>query len=143
MNSWPSEVIIYTDGASRGNPGQASVGVSVWSPDLSEEVFFWGEPLGQQTNNYAEYLGVVRALEMALENGVKRLELRSDSQLLIRQITGEYRVKNEGLKPLFQRVKELELMFESCRWSHVPREQNKRADELANRALDLGQICQP
>jgi ribonuclease HI len=143
MSRWPENVIIFTDGASRGNPGDASVGISVWTSDLSEEVFYWGEPLGQQTNNYAEYLGVVRALELALKHGVKRLELRSDSQLLIRQITGEYRVKNEGLRPLFQRVKDLEAKFESCLWTHVPREENKRADELANRALDLGQICQP
>lgn len=137
---WPESVYIYTDGASRGNPGPSSLGISIVDPSTESEIFYWGEPLGLQTNNYAEYFAVIRALELARDQGVQQLEVRSDSQLLIRQILGEYKVKNEGLKPLFTQVKSLERGFKACAWRHIPREQNKRADELANQALDRGEL---
>lgn len=140
---WPRKVLIFTDGASRGNPGPASIGISFVDESSGEEVFYWGEPLGHQTNNFAEYFGVLKALEIAEKNGVDSFELRSDSQLLIRQILGQYKVKNENLKPLFQEVKGLERKFKNCRWVHVAREENTRADELANMALDCGGIVEP
>ena len=95
------------------------------------------EALGNQTNNFAEYTAVLRALEFAKKNAVKSLTLRSDSQLLIRQLTGEYRVKAEGLKPLFLSCKELSNHIAKVNFEHVRREFNKRADQLANEVLDL------
>ena len=132
---WPSAVIINTDGASRGNPGAASLGYTVVS-SADDMVFEYAEALGDQTNNYAEYMAIVRALEKASENGVKELTLRSDSQLLVRQLIGQYKVKSPGLKPLFEQCKKLKQSIPTVHFEHVRREFNKRADELANLVLD-------
>lgn len=134
-STWPESVIIYTDGASRGNPGPASLGVYVLEEQgqVVEEV---AETLGEQTNNYAEYMAVVRALEKAIEKKCSRVHLKADSQLLVRQVQGQYKVKAEGLKPLFLKVKELESQLEKVTYEHVRRELNKEADRLANYALD-------
>lgn len=134
-SGWPKEVIIYTDGASRGNPGAASMGITV--TDSNEEVVYeYAETLGTQTNNFAEYAAVRKALEMAVANQVETLTLRSDSQLLIRQLTGEYRVKAEGLKALFKECVQFASNISHVTFEHVRRENNKRADELANIVLD-------
>ena len=143
MSSWPEKVLIYTDGASRGNPVPASVGISVVDAETRAEIDFWAEPLGIQTNNFAKYYGVVKALELAQEKGAQQLEVRSDSQLLIRQILGEYKVKNAGLRPLFDKVKALESQFSQIQWRHVRREENQRADQLANLALGRGEVQRP
>lgn len=127
--------VIHIDGGARGNPGPAGAGVVIADDDgtpMHEAGYF----LGRATNNVAEYQGLVRALEQAAAMGVRRLTLRSDSQLLVRQLTGEYRVKSAELRPLFERVQSLLRRFEGWSIEHVPREGNTRADALANRAMD-------
>jgi formyltetrahydrofolate-dependent phosphoribosylglycinamide formyltransferase len=131
------EVIAHTDGASRGNPGPAAGGFILTDPDgtqLQAKAFF----LGRNTNNVAEYTGVVKALEAAIEVGAKRLIVFSDSQLLVRQINGEYKVKSEQIRPLFQRAVELLGRFENWKVQYVSRDKNKEADKLVNQALNLG-----
>jgi ribonuclease HI len=135
-SGWPKSVIIYTDGASRGNPGPASLGIHVIT-STDKEVARISEPLGIQTNNFAEYTAVLRALELAKENGAKEIHLRSDSELMIRQMTGIYKVKSPVIKPLFDACKDLLKHFNSVKFEHVRREQNTVADELANHALDF------
>lgn len=127
--------LVYSDGASRGNPGPASAGAVVIDPlgVVQAEV---SEPLGIQTNNYAEYLGLIRGLECALELGARVVEVRMDSELLVKQATGVYRVRHPGLIPLSLRMNELRRKFDRVTFTHVRREFNKRADALANQALD-------
>jgi ribonuclease HI len=132
---WPKTVKIYTDGASRGNPGPASIGVS-FTTTQEEEIFTLSEALGNQTNNFAEYTALVRGLQVAKENNVDNIWVRTDSQLMVRQILGEYKVKSESIKGLHAEASEILKNFEKVRIEHIPREQNKRADELANQALD-------
>ena len=133
--TWPKQVIIYTDGASRGNPGPASIGVHV--TDLKgEAIAEIAEALGVQTNNYAEYTAVLRALQSAIAHGVTEVTLRSDSQLMIRQMLGEYKVKSESILPLFLSCQQLVRKIDKVHFEHVRREFNKEADALANRALD-------
>jgi ribonuclease HI len=134
-SSWPDSVVIYTDGASRGNPGPASIGVCVQSVD-GEVVYEYGACLGDYPNNHAEYTAVEYGLGKAIEVGAKSVVLRSDSQLLVRQLIGEYKVKSEALRPLFENCRKLSAQLSSVKYEHVRREFNKRADELANMALD-------
>lgn len=126
---------MYSDGASRGNPGLAAAGAVVFNPagKVAAEV---SEPLGIHTNNYAEYQGLIKGLEAALELGARRVEVRMDSELLVKQATGQYRVRHPGLIPLSIRVNELRRQFDAVTFKHVRREYNKHADALANRALD-------
>lgn len=127
--------ILYTDGGSRGNPGPAGCGWVLTSPEgqlLTEGYHF----LGIATNNVAEYTALVKGLESASRLGISELTVKADSELMIRQLNGIYKVKNEGLKPLFARVQELARQFERVTYQHVPREENKRADSLANQAMD-------
>lgn len=132
---WPDEVIAYTDGASRGNPGPAALGV--YFVTLKGAVLAQiAEPLGEQTNNYAEYMAVIRALQEAHKQNVEVLHLRSDSQLMVRQMLGEYKVKAPGILPLYLRCQELVSKISKVRFEHVRREFNKEADRLANMALD-------
>jgi probable phosphoglycerate mutase len=128
-------IIAYTDGGSRGNPGPAGFGVHIESADgtpLAE----LRESLGVATNNVAEYRGLLAALAWALDHGYRRLHLRSDSQLLVRQMLGQYRVKNPGLQALHREARELVDRFERVRFEYVPRDENAHADRLANRAMD-------
>ncbi len=127
------DIVVCCDGASRGNPGPAAVGV-VLLDSAGHEVVAWGEGIGRATNNVAEYRAAIAGLEKALELGARRVEVRADSELLVHQINGRYRVKNAGLRPLHAKVSELLGRFE--RWSarHVPREKNARADALASAA---------
>ncbi len=133
--SWPKAIKIYTDGASRGNPGPASIGVS-FTTVKDEEISTLSEAIGDQTNNFAEYTALIRGLEVAKDNKVEKVWVRTDSQLMVRQLLGEYKVKAEGIKDLYAQAASLLKEFEKVRLEHVPREQNKRADELANQALD-------
>lgn len=135
QKKWPNEVVIYTDGASRGNPGPASIGVFVTTPN-GEILDRVAEVLGFQTNNYAEYSAVIRALELAIDNKVSQLHLKSDSELLIRQLSGLYKVKSETIKPLFDRCQKLISQIKSIKYEHIKREHNSEADRLANLALD-------
>jgi ribonuclease HI len=137
MTAEPDTWVTYSDGASRGNPGLASYGAVVIDPTGSV-VHEASEPLGITTNNVAEYRGLIAALEAALALGARRVEVRMDSELLVRQAIGRYRVKNPGLIPLHNRVLNLRGRFDEVVFRHVPRAQNKHADALANRALDRG-----
>lgn len=128
---------IYTDGGSRGNPGPAAAGYVL--RDKSGGVLeARGMFLGRSTNNVAEYAGVIGGLEAALRQGAQRVQLFSDSELVVRQIAGQYRVKSDALKGSFARVMELLGRFGSWQVSHIRREQNREADGLVNRALDVG-----
>lgn len=129
------ELVVNCDGASRGNPGPAGAGASIAVPG-GEIVAEVAEGLGIQTNNVAEYTAVIRGLETARDLGAKRVTLRSDSQLLVNQLTGKFRVKTEHLRPLHARVREISRSFDSVSFEHVPREMNTEADRLANRGVD-------
>ena len=127
--------VLYCDGASRGNPGRASYGFALLDPS-GVPIVRVGKAIGRATNNDAEYAGLVAGLEAALEAGVRDLEVRLDSQLLVMQVLGQYRGKAPNLKPLHRRAVGLLTRFERARIVHVPREQNSLADALANDALD-------
>lgn len=127
------EVTIYTDGASRGNPGQAAIAYVIRGDGIFVEHC---DVIGRQTNNFAEYTAMVRALQRAAELGVKRLRLFSDSELMVRQMRGEYRVKNVDILSLYDQAQELLRRFQRVEFNHVAREQNSEADRLCNEALD-------
>ncbi len=126
---------IWTDGASRGNPGPASVGV-VFGQRGGEILCGHGETIGRATNNAAEYQAVLRALLFARDWGVKRVHLNLDSELVARQLTGQYRVKSQDLMPFYRQVVSLMRSLDKVVVRHVRREKNKLADQLANLALD-------
>ncbi len=127
-------VDLFFDGASKGNPGPASVGYVIFDPE-GVELVAKGEFIGRATNNSAEYQGLLRALATARRYGFQRLNIHSDSQLLVRQIKGKYRVKSPSLKKLYKQAMEQMEEFEEIHLLHVPRSLNARADELANLAL--------
>jgi ribonuclease HI len=126
---------IHFDGGSRGNPGDAAFGVHVADADGREVAELYGF-LGRATNNVAEYQGLLHALQWAAGRGEKRLHLFSDSELIVRQIAGRYRVKNPDLRALYEKARILMTRFTEVKLTHVPREQNRDADALVNRALD-------
>ncbi len=127
--------IIYADGASRGNPGPASIGAVLYD-DSGRELHTVSRRIGRTTNNEAEYRAAIAALEAALALGVREVELRMDSELVVRQLDSRYKVRNPSLRRLFGRVKDLQVRFASFQVNHVRREANRRADQLANQALD-------
>ncbi|MCM3878768.1 MAG: ribonuclease HI family protein [Vicinamibacterales bacterium] len=130
-------IVAYIDGGARGNPGPAGYGVRIEDEQggLVEE--FHGF-LGSATNNIAEYNGLLAALRYATGHGHRKLHIKSDSELLVKQMRGEYRVKNAGLQPLYQEAKALADGFDRVVYEHVRREQNTHADRLANLAMDEG-----
>ena len=127
----------HSDGGARGNPGPAGYGV-VLKDESGRKVAALSEYLGHQTNNFAEYQGLIAALEYALEHGPKALKLISDSELLVRQIKGIYKVKSPTLQDLHGRAKELIAKLEWFSIGHALREHNQEADQLANEAMDKG-----
>ena len=129
------EFVIYADGASRGNPGPASIGAVVYDSS-GEELSTVSERIGRGTNNEAEYKAAIAGLESALAIGATHVELRMDSELVVRQLEHRYRVRNERLKPLFNRLVDLRGRFDSFTVISIPRAKNSRADALANLALD-------
>ena len=129
------KLIAYADGASRGNPGPAAYGAVLCDLD-GEELDAWGNPIGRATNNVAEYQGAIAAVEAAIERGATELELRLDSELIVRQLEGRYRVRNKQLKPLFDQLSALAESLDTFQATHVRRHLNKRADAMANEALD-------
>jgi ribonuclease HI len=131
----PARLVLHIDGASRGNPGEAGFGVHVTAPDGAEVASLYGY-LGEATNNVAEYQALVHGLRYARAHGARRLEVYSDSELVVRQIEGRYKVKHPGLAGLHAEARRLLAGFESASVRHVRREQNRDADRLANRALD-------
>jgi probable phosphoglycerate mutase len=132
------KVFAHIDGASHGNPGPAAYGVVMKSADGSRLAAF-SHYLGKATNNVAEYQGLLAALDHALSNDYLRIHVRTDSELLALQIKGVYKVKSPGLKPLRERAQQLIARLESFSIEHVPREQNREADRLANQALDAAE----
>lgn len=129
---------VFADGASRGNPGPASIGAVVYNPE-GREVHTVSRRLGRATNNEAEYQAAIAGLEAALALGARAVDLRMDSELIVRQLQYRYRVRNPRLQPFFHRIIELRNRFDGFDVEHVPRERNKRADQLANLALDSTQ----
>jgi ribonuclease HI len=127
---------VFTDGAARGNPGPGGAGVCIREPSgaLLAEVARY---LGEVTNNVAEYRALLLGLEKARALGARQVEVRSDSELLVRQMLGEYRVRNPGLRELYERAVELEGEFDRVEYVHLRREANRDADRLANRAIDV------
>jgi probable phosphoglycerate mutase len=126
--------VAHVDGGSRGNPGPAGYGVRIERDDGTVEEM--KESLGVATNNVAEYRGLLAALRWAERAGIGRLHIRSDSELLVKQMRGEYRVKNAGLHPLWEEARRLVRQIGDVRFEHVRREFNKDADRLANEAMD-------
>jgi ribonuclease HI len=122
------------DGGSRGNPGPAGYGVRIEQEDGT--VVELKESLGLATNNVAEYSGLIAALRWAAAHGISKLHVRADSQLLVKQMQGEYRVKSPGLQPLFEQARGLVRQIGSVSFEHVRRELNQDADRLANEAMD-------
>ncbi|MGA2094322.1 MAG: phosphoribosylglycinamide formyltransferase, partial [Sedimentisphaerales bacterium] len=132
------KIIAYIDGGSRGNPGPAAAAYVLTDEQgrqLEAKAFF----IGEATNNVAEYTAICRAMEGARALGAKRIAIYSDSELLVKQLKGQYKVKSDNIRPLFAKAVEMLDEFESGDITHIVREKNKRADELVNRALDLEQ----
>ena len=128
-------LIGYADGASRGNPGPAAYGGVLYGAD-GGELQALAAAIGRGTNNEAEYRGAIAVVEAALALGASDLELRLDSELVVRQLEGRYKVRNARLQPLYQRLTRAVDRLDAFQVRHVPRERNRRADELANAALD-------
>ena len=127
---------LFCDGASRGNPGSASIGFALFDAD-GDEIIGCGRYLGEKiTNNVAEYESLLQGMQEALRLGVRHLSVRMDSQLAVRQVQGAYRVRNAGLQPLYKSVMREVANLSSFEIDHVPRDENSRADALANLALD-------
>jgi ribonuclease HI len=130
-------IVAYIDGGARGNPGPAGYGVRIEDGQGTLVEEFNGY-LGSATNNVAEYNGLVAALKYAQQHGHRHVHIKSDSELLVKQMRGEYRVKNPGLQPLYQQARAMAIGLDRIVFEHVRREQNKDADRLANLAMDEG-----
>ena len=130
------KLIIYTDGGARGNPGPAATGVVIKNVE-GKVVFKEARCIGETTNNQAEYQAAVFALEKAVEIGGTEIDFYSDSELIVKQLKGEYKVKNPELSKQFLKIWNLQNKFKSVKYNHVYRENNKLADSLVNQALDI------
>jgi len=128
------KLILHADGASRGNPGQASIGATI-KDSGGRLLASLSQRIGHATNNQAEYRAVIAALERALKLGAVEADVYLDSELVVKQVNGSYRVRNAALKPLYLEVKELAASFKGFSISHIPRRQNAEADGLANAAF--------
>ena len=135
VKDWPPAVLIYTDGASRGNPGLSSIGIVVYD-EQGKALYEEATLLGVQTNNYAEYSAVLKALKLSCKNKVQSLVLKSDSQLLVNQLSGKYKVRSPNIRSLHQVCRKYSEQILSVQFQHIPREQNTKADALANLILD-------
>lgn len=131
----PETLHIHIDGASRGNPGEAAFGVHVRDAGGSERATLYGY-LGRASNNVAEYQALLHALRWALGQHAERVRIFSDSELVVKQMDGRYRVKHPDMLPLHREAKSLMARLKDARLTHVRREENREADRLANRALD-------
>ena len=133
-------VRVYIDGGARGNPGPAGYGVRIEDADgtLIEELY---GGLGVATNNVAEYNGLLAALKWAVDHGQQKVQVRADSELLVKQMRGEYRVKHPGLQPLAARARLLIGQLDDVTFQHVRREQNKEADRLSNLGMDQAEAA--
>ena len=131
-----NKLIIYTDGGARGNPGPAGIGVVIYSKDKKEILETHKKYIGETTNNQAEYQAVVLGLEKAKSLKAKEVELFLDSELVCKQINGEFKIKNPDFQSHFIKIYNLKQEFKKIIFKHVRREQNKIADALANQAMD-------
>ena len=129
------KIKIFSDGGARGNPGPAGIGVAIFN-SADELIGAHKKYIGEATNNQAEYRALIAALEKASEIGAETIEVMMDSELIVKQIKREYKVKNAGLAPLFLKVHNLTQRFKSAKFRHIRREQNTAADKLANEAMD-------
>ena len=128
-------VIIFTDGASQGNPGPAAIGATI-KDEQGRVITSISQGIGRATNNQAEYRAIIAALENAIKLGASHVDMRSDSELVVRQVNGQYRVKNASLKPLYQKVKKLQSQFARFSITHTPGRGNTEAHNLASMTLD-------
>lgn len=131
----PQKIKIYTDGGARGNPGPAAIGVVI-KDDQDKILKTYAEYLGKTTNNQAEYKGLVKGLELAQEFKPKEIDCYLDSELVVKQMKQEYKVKDKDLQPLFVKVWNLALKYKKVKYHHIRRELNKEADALLNIELD-------
>ena len=129
------KAIIHADGAARGNPGPAAIGATI-KDEQGKSIAHISQRIGNTTNNQAEYRAIIAALEKAVSLGITHVEVNSDSELVVRQIKGSYRIKKSTLRPLYQKVVQLIGSLEGFTITHVTRDQNVEADRLANMALD-------
>lgn len=129
------KVEIFTDGASWGNPGKAGIGVIICGDD-KKIIKEFGKYIGENTNNVAEYIALLYGLEESLKLGAEEIMINSDSELLVKQLRGEYKVKEPHLRRLFEQVAVLFKRFKKIEIKVIPRENNKKADKLANKAID-------
>ncbi len=127
-------MVICTDGTAEPNPGPAAIGATI-KDEQGNLITSISQPIGQATNNQAEYRAIIAALENAISLGANQVDIHSDSELVVRQINGRYRVKNATLRPLYQQVKQLQSQLKSFTITHIPRQQNREADSLASNAL--------
>jgi len=134
---------LFTDGGSRGNPGQAAIACILEDPQRGEIIREHEECIGIETNNVAEYRALIEGLRLARLYHPNRLICHLDSQLIVRQLNGQYRVKMSTLRPLFDEIKELGSLFADISFVHIPREDNFRADAMVNKALDACASCPP
>jgi ribonuclease HI len=129
------KAFINTDGAARGNPGPAAIGVVI-KDEQGSIIDKISRRIGVTTNNQAEYKAIIAALEKATGLGIRHIDLKTDSELVVKQINGQYRVKNQSLQPLYEKVKTSVESLEGFTITHVPREKNTEADALANKAFN-------
>ena len=127
-------IVVFADGASQGNPGPSAIGAAI-KDEQGKLITTISQPIGRATNNQAEYRAIITALEKAIGLGASQVDIRSDSELVVRQINGQYRVKNTSLKPLYQQVKRLQSQLAGFIITYIPRQENTEADNLANIAL--------
>jgi len=135
MDKSPKRLTLYVDGASRGNPGPAAIGVVI-KDEKGATALRMSSSIGRATNNQAEYSALITALEEAKRLGAEHVDIRTDSQLMAEHIQGNYKVRNAHIRPLFEEVKRLLAAFKSYGIDHIPRERNGEADSLANEALN-------
>jgi len=128
------KVVIFTDGVAEPNPGPAGIGAAI-KDEKGNLIASISQAIGHATNNQAEYRAIIAALEKAIGLGAEQVDMRSDSELVVRQINGNYRVKNAALKPLYRHVKQLQSQLNDFTITHIPRRLNKEADRLAGQAL--------
>ena len=128
------KLIIYTDGLSKGNPGTAAIGALI-KDERGKTLATISRRIGITTNNVAEYQALIAALQKAIKIGGKQVEIRSDSELMVKQLNGKYKIKSAGLRPLYMETAQLLGQFEAVVIKYIPRELNTEADKLANQAL--------
>ncbi|MBL7134596.1 MAG: ribonuclease HI family protein [Phycisphaerae bacterium] len=132
-------LVVHVDGGAHGNPGPAGAGVVVQAGDDGTVLYEGAVFIGRATNNVAEYHGLLAGLAAARRLNADQVEIASDSQLMVRQMTGQYRVKNAALKRLFEQARKLVGQFDECSFRHIPREENAQADALTKQAINLRQ----